>query len=193
MVETTLTFLKKESTPATVLLSIAVGKYGLDCFEWFPALLRKELHEDCDVDITDLQADKIQAAIIILTTDLFETNWQVFNVCVRLLNNEYADFETFEPLEAEFIAGAMPEIEYLRNGDEDGIIFSDEVNVYAGLVFSEYGCSKAPDVFPTAIMPTGLNDGDMKDKNEALKEMYQAKKDHLEQTIKKSEEIHQVD
>lgn len=187
MSELPLTFLRDPNAPAIALLAVAVGKYGPECFEWDPALLRKEIHEDFDVDLTDLQADKLQAAITIITTDFFESNWQIFNCCILLLNNEHADLQTFDSVEAEHIAAAMPEIEYLRNEDEDGMKFSDEVNAYAGLIFSEYGCSKAPDIFPTALMPSGQADGSMLEKNDALRELYQAKKDWLEKYIKRVE------
>jgi hypothetical protein len=183
-----LTFLRDPNAPATALLAVAVGKFGIqNCLSWDPALLRKEIHEDFDVELTDLQADKLQAAIEIISSDVFPTSWQVFNVCIRLLNGEHADFDIFQPLEAELIAGAMPEVEYLATMDPDGMKFSDEVNAYVGLIFSDYGCSRAPDIFPTAIMPKCLGEDDMTEKNAALNELYKAKKEWLEKYLKRAE------
>ena len=181
MFDTPLTFLRDQDAPATALLAVVTQKYGTVCYDWDPAVLRKEIEEDFSVKLTDLQFDRLQAAITILTTDHFESNWHVFNVCIHLLNGEYADFTTLDPIEAEHIAGAMPEIELLRNDDEDGIKFSDEVNAYTGLIFYDYGCSKAPDIFPTAQMPRHTVEADTTEKSEALRELYQAKKTYLEE------------
>jgi hypothetical protein len=181
MYDTPLTFLRDKDAPAAALLAVAVQKYGTACFEWEPEVLRKELEEDFSVTLSDLQSDRLQTAITILTTDHFESNWHVFNVCIHLLNNEHADFTSLDPIEAEYIAGALPEIELLRNDDEDGIKFSDEVNAYAGLIFYEYGCGKAPNIFPTALMPHYVVETDNAEKDEALSELYQAKKARLEE------------
>ncbi len=180
--------LKDPNLPAVALLTIAVNKYGLTCFDWEPFILRKELEEDLGITLTDLQSDKLQAAITIFTTDSFESDWHTFNVCVHLLNNEHASFDTLDPIDAESIAAILPELEVLRNDDE-GLTFSDEVNAYAGLIFYEYGCSKAPDIFPTAIMPAAV-EADMTEKNEALSELYKAKKLHLEQLLKQIEQFY---
>ena len=187
MFETPLSLLRDQNAPASVLLAVVIAKYGTECFDWESEILRAEVDDDFGVKLTDLQADKLQAAITILTTDHFESNWHVFNVCVHLLNGEHADFDTLEPVEAEQIAAIMPEVAFLRN-DDDGITFSDEVNAYVGLIFSEYGCISAPTIFPTAIMPTGLNfniQASMLEKNEALSEMYQAKKEQLDNYLTK--------
>lgn len=176
MYETSLKFLRDEHAPGSVLLAVALNKYGTECLEWEPEILRLELEEDFGLKLTDLQSDKLQAVITLYTTDQIESNWHAFNVACHVMNNEYVDHEVFDyPLEAEYIVSVMPEIEFLRN-DETGITFSPEVNAYAGLIFYEYGCSKPPTLFPTAIMPQCAVDADMTEKNAALEELYRAKK-----------------
>lgn len=174
MFDTPLALLRDQDAPGTVLLAVALGKYGTECFDWEPEILRLELEDDFGLKLTDLQSDKLQAVITLYTTDQIESNWHAFNTACHVMNNEYVDHAVFDyPLEAEYIVGALPEIEFLRN--EDGIAFSPEVNAYAGLVFYEYGCSKAPTLFPTAIMPACV-DSDMVEKDAALDELYRAKK-----------------
>lgn len=192
MYSTPLTFLKDPHAPGSVLLAVALNKYGTECFKWEPSSLRYELEEDFSVKLTDLQADKLQAAITLYTTDQIESNWHAFNVACHVLNNEYVDHEIFDyPLEAEYIIGVLPEFEFLRN-DEDGIVFSPEVNAYAGLVFYEYGCSKPPTLFPTAIMPEGVVEGDMTEKNAALDELYKAKKASLEKYLAAVQSVYTI-
>jgi hypothetical protein len=170
---------------------VALAKYGTECFNWEPELLRKEIEEDFNIEMSDLQSDKLQTAILIYTTDQFESNWHAFHVGCHLLNNEYADHVVFDqPLEAEYIIGALPEINFLRA--DDGIKFSDEVNAYAGLTFAEYGCAKPPTLFPTAIMPKGLVDAEMAEKNAALDELYQAKKDSLDKYLAKVQKAYTI-
>ena len=193
MYDTPITFLKDENTPASILVSILIAKYGTELFDWDPAVLRKEIEEDFGVELTEVQSDKIQAVITIITTDLFETNWHVFTCCVNAMSGEYIDPEVMAPVEAEYIAGILPEVELLRNEDHEGIEFSDEVNAYAGLIFAEYGCGRAPTIFQSAIMPKGyVADADMTEKNAALSEIYQAKKESLNSYIKRIRDLYTV-
>ena len=192
MYETPLALLRDQDAPGSVLLAIALAKYGTECFEWEPEILRLELEEDFGIKLTDLQSDKLQAVLTLYTTDQVESNWHAFNTACHVMNNEHVDHTVFDyPLEAEYIIGALPEFEFLRN-DEDGITFSPEVNAYAGLVFYDYGCSKPPTLFPTAIMPAGVVDADMTEKNAALEELYKAKKESLERYLLKVKKAYTV-
>ena len=70
--------LKDEKAPVLVLLSLVTKEYGKECYDWDPLVLKAELQEDFDLELSDLQSDKIQAGITILTTDQYETNVPVF-------------------------------------------------------------------------------------------------------------------
>lgn len=77
--------LKDESTFAFVLLSIILNKYTGEDDEFpqdyidEPALLFKEIEEDFKIKLPEDNEDKINAALTVLTTDLFYTNANVFN------------------------------------------------------------------------------------------------------------------
>ena len=185
MYELTLTHLRKEDTCAFVLLSIAIKQFGVECFQWEPELLRKELEEDNNVKLKDLLSDKLQAAIIVLTTNSFEKQWEVFEKCTHLFNNTPDDFSVLSPLEAEEIASALAEVHAIRDREEDQFEFSDEVNVYAGLVFYEYGLSKAPDIFPSAIIPHYAVECNDDNKNEALNNIYHARFTFLREMVER--------
>lgn len=177
-----LMYLRDPQTSGVVLLYLAMYYYDTDCFEWEPELLRKEFEEDFNVHLTDLQSDKLQAAITIMTTDLYEQDWCVFETISHLLSNHHDDFENLNPAEAEEIINSLVEVELIKRGDTDGIQFSDDVNAYAGIAFFEYGMHRAPDLFSSAIVPF-LKPGDDREKNEALKELYDNRKTHIESQL----------
>jgi hypothetical protein len=167
------------------LLSVVIKKYGVECFEWESVILRNEIETDFDFELTDLQSDKIQAGITVLTTDMYESDIRTFEVCTRLFNSAAQDFEDFEPLEAEELISGMTEVMLLKMENLD---FTPDVNAYAGEVFFNYGFCKAPKLFPTAIIPDGKPvTCDDSEKNEALQEIFDERiktvKDFLDKMI----------
>lgn len=162
--------LKDEKAPVLVLIALITKEYGEECYHWEPLVLKAELQEDFEVELSDLQSDKIQAGITILTTDQYETNVPVFETLNYLLNNQPDDLEDFNPLEPEELICGLTEA-YLIRGEK--LDFSPEVRVYAGLVFHEYGMHKPPTLFPEAIMKE--REGNDDSKNEALQELFDEK------------------
>jgi hypothetical protein len=183
MYDSVISLLKDKGTPASVLLTIVFEEYGADCFDWEPEVLRLEILSDFGVELVPIQSDKLQAAITIMSTDHFEHDWHSFNSCIHALNGEPFDYEEVYPIDAEQIVAAMPEIEMLRNNFlADGLSYSDEVNAYAGFIFSDYGLILAPEEFPTALMPSLQGEYTLDsqvEKREALDEIYKAKKAKL--------------
>jgi hypothetical protein len=161
-----------DNAPLMAVLWAVTKDYGTKSFEWVPTILRNEIETD-NCEISDLQADKIQAAITMATTNMFETDIRTFEVCSRLSLCRSQDFEDFEPLEAEEIVSGLVDIHLIKGEKLD---FSTEVQVYVGKVFYDYGFHNAPEIFPTAILPEGRKtEGDDSTKNEALKEIFDRK------------------
>ena len=183
--DSVISLLKDKATPASVLVTILFDEYGSAFLDWEPEIVVLEVLEDFGVELSATQSDKIQAAIIIMSTDHFEWDWHTFNSCIHALNNEPFNYDTFYPISAEQIAAVMPEVEMLTtNFLGEGLRFSDEVNTYAGFIFSEYGLFFAPSEFPTAIMPSlqgEYNLDSQVEKKEALAEIFLAKKDKLKE------------
>jgi len=174
--------LKDENAPVSALLSVVIKNYGTECFEWESIILRNEIENDFDFELTDLQSDKIQAGITVLTTDMYESDIRTFEVCTRLFTSTAQDFEDFDPLEAEELISGLTEVMLLKM---ENLNFTSSVNAYAGEVFFEYGFCRAPKLFPTAIMPEGKPVVcDDLEKNEALQEIFDEKikivKDYLD-------------
>ena len=189
MYDTIIGLLKDKAIPGAALLAIAVTEYGTECFNWEPSVLRAELSDDFGTELTEAQSDKLQAAIIVVSTDHFESNWHVFNTAIHCLNNEPVDYDVYDPIDAEQLASAMAEVQILRNDFVDNDLkFDDEVNAYAGMIFSEYGLLFKPTVFPTALMPNlqGEHFADSQtEKQAALDEVYTAKKTQVLEYLEK--------
>jgi hypothetical protein len=162
--------LKDEKAPVLVLVALVVKKYGTDCLMWEPEVLKAELQEDFEVELTDLQSDKIQAGMVLLTSNLYETDMSAFETINYLLNHQPDVLDEFNPLEPEELICGLTEAYLIRGEKMD---FSPEVRVYAGKVFHDYGMHKPPTLFPEAIMQE--REGDDSDKNEALQELFNEK------------------
>lgn len=170
---------RDEKAPAYALMTVTLRKYGMEALEYEPELLRAEIEKDYSIKLSDLQHDKIQAAFTVLLTDHFEHDWIVFQGCGHFFNNQPIECEDFQHLEAEEIAVALAEANLiLKDKLEDGekLEYGDEVRAYMGIAFYEYGLHKAPSIFPKAIMPKSVEGPAAveKEKNEALKEIFDA-------------------
>jgi len=166
--------LKDEKIPGFALLAIVTDKYGTDCYNWQPEDIKKSISDDFGVELSDLQSDKLQAAIIVLATDMYEYQWETFAVISHVLAGVCENFENVDPdeVEAEEVIRALAEVTLIKNAEHEPLQFNDEVRAFAGLVFEKYGFSKPPKLFVSAIMPPFVKECDDTEKNEALQEMY---------------------
>lgn len=170
-----LSILRDDHAPVIALVAAVIRQYGTAALEWQPELLRNEIESDFEISLTDLQSDKIQAGFTVLTTDLFEAQWEVFKTVCHLLNNTPDSFEDHTQLEAEELATAIAHYRLLIGEDEEKAKFSDEVRAYAGVVFYHYGMSEPASIFPTALMPPSAVKADPTEKNEALSLLFNLK------------------
>lgn len=171
--------LSDSKAPAIALLRLAIKEYGNECFEWEPLVLKAELQRDLDCELSDLQSDKLQAAITLLTTNTYENFISVFETFNHLFNHQHAHLEELDPLEAEELILGLTEAYLIRGESLD---FSPEVRVYAGQIFHDYGMHKPPALFPEAIMRE--RDGEDTEKNEALQEIFDEKIKTVEEYLK---------
>ena len=171
MTKFSLDVLKDEKAPAIALVAVVVRKYGMEASEWQPEFLRDELKSDFGVEISDLQSDKIQAGFTILTTDAFQSQWEVFKTVCHLLNNTSDSFDDPTPLEAEELASALAHYKLFVDDGDDMPPFSDEVKAYIGVVLYHYGMSEPALIFKDALMPHSVK-ADPSEKNAALGEIY---------------------
>lgn len=171
--------LEDDKAPVTALIYLVTKEYGKECYAWEPAVLKAELQEDYDCTLSDLQSDKIQAGLLLLTTDMYETNIKLFETINYLLNNQPDNIDEFNPLEAEELICGLTEAYLIRS---EKLTFSPEICVYAGQIFYEYGMHCPPKLFSQAIMQE--REGNDDDKNEALQEIFDEKIKSVEEYMK---------
>lgn len=175
-------FLNDESS-AIELLSAFLNEFKLDALEWEIEVIRQEIDKRIEGEISEFNFDKLNAAMTVLVTDRYENDWFAFEVINHLLCNQPVDTESLDPLEAEELVAGLAEALLIKEStvsedDKELVNFSDEVRAYAGLIFRDYGMTKAPDMFPRAIVLSvnteGCEESD-KEKNEALNEIARSK------------------
>lgn len=176
--------LKDEQAPAFALLLVVLAKYISEepgkgaVMTWEPEILREEIRLDFGLSISELQSDKLQAAITLLTTNMYEQDWRCFEFINHIFCNNLVDAEDHHPLEAEELVEGLAHASAILDDDEERLkVWHDDVRAYAGQVFWNYGLSAPPAVFPTAIMPTSSpssNEEIAKEKNEVLNDLFQA-------------------
>jgi hypothetical protein len=174
---------KDKSAPAFALLGITLKKYGVESLEYDPELLRHQIEKDYDIHLEDIQMDKLQAAMAVMLTDSFYTDWRVFETTCHLFHNEPVIADLLNPLDAEDIAVGIAEAAMIKmdtGSTSEDLIFDQEVRAYAGRIFHDYGLFKAPKIFPSAILPKGAGNADNDaDKNAGLKELFDAHTEHI--------------
>lgn len=145
-------YLESPETFATTLLAIVIDNYGTEAMEWEPETLLHELRDDFNVDIPQINHEKLQALITALTTDLFYTDWITFNYICEALNNDPVSYDVLDPATPEQMAWAVTELALNEESDETPE-WDDEVRRYIGANLSGFGMNRPPDILKMAILP----------------------------------------
>jgi len=176
--------LEDQSAPIVALLLVVTHQLGVESYHWEPEMLRFQLNEEFDMELTEQQSDRIQAAILLLTTDKYENNPNAFETMTHLFNGKHATFDALEPLEVEEMVSGMADAYLTRH---EKIEFSPEVRAYAGRLFYDYGFSAPPDMCPDAILPAVAEKVECNndEKNASLNELFAARVEHVKQYLDK--------
>jgi hypothetical protein len=181
-----------EDTHATVLLLIAVDKYGTEVLGWAPETIRSELKDDFVVNISKQTLDKIMAAIAIVTTNYFYKDVLKFIELVNILSGDDAEPAEFDPATAGEILWGLSESFLLwppeGNDNSDDTQFSPEVLEYMKQVLQDEGYMSSPDLLGVSgfdnsgfVRDTWADDPEM---YQAIYEVQQQKLEHLKQSLK---------
>ncbi len=139
-------------TYATTLLVWALDTFGPEVLEWHPTTVKMEIEAAAGVKVPKANLDKLLAAIVVVTTDLFFKDAARFVQLANVLAGDDFEPDEFEPADAAECAWAVSEALLLVPPDEDDPEpFSDEVRRYIGHVLKEEGFVRPPDVLRVAI------------------------------------------
>jgi len=148
--------LNNDNVFASVILAICVNSFGTECFDWEPDTLIMELEEDFNIQLSQVNRDKLNAILTVITTDQFYKDpvvfWQVGNV----LSGTPANFVTgADPLTVDEAAWAAVEAALIDmpDGDLPQPSYSSQVSAMVGAILKSEGFSRPPQFLKFATMP----------------------------------------
>lgn len=125
---------------------------GYKALHWHPRTVREHLQNHWGVQMTQANFDKLMAAIMIVTTDLFFKNANRFiKLCTVLCGNEFNphQFEAADALECAW--GCTEALLLHPPSEDDPEPFSNEVRHYITHVLKDEGFVTPPDILRIAI------------------------------------------
>lgn len=146
-------FLADPDSYATVLLAILIDCYGTEAVGWDPSTIRLELQDDFQLQLPQVNFDKLMAAISVLTSDEFYQRLSRFiPICNVMSGSEYTP-GLFDPADAYECAWGLTEAMLISPPESDEP-FADDIRRYIGKVLDEEGIKAAPDLLQIAIRDT---------------------------------------
>lgn len=130
-----------------VLLSLLIRLYGIEAMDWDPTTIRMEVQDDLECRIPGRVFDQLQAALTLVTTDIFYTEVESFDsICRALCRKRLQTFSSF-PV-ARDIAWAVTEARLLDpepvHQEDDETPYSIDVQTYIALALKSEGIHGTP-------------------------------------------------
>jgi len=142
----------------TTLISAFIKEYGSGALSWEPLTIQLEIQDDEKLtSVPEITMDKLQAAMVVLTTNQFYQYIEAFENVGKVLNLSPPDFQIATPLSPEEAAWAVIEARIfdpaLYAGDN---AYSPEVLHYIRACMDSAGiCMPYPEIFKKLKVPAG--------------------------------------
>lgn len=130
---------------ATTLLTILIDHFGDEALKWHPTTRRMELEQTFGVDLPVINGDKLNAGIMLLTSDGFFKRESVFVQICNVLSGTPFAYADFDRADVDECAWGITEAMLLAAPEEEEP-FSDEIRGYIGKVLKDEGIKTPPDV-----------------------------------------------
>ena len=138
--------LQNEETYATSLMALLLSEFTEDILYFEPESIWLDVRDVYGVEIPQVNKDKVQAMINLLTSNQLYVDPIVFNACCQAFNDQEVTFNSFEPVGVEEAAWGVIEIAL---NDKDGTPedkFSEEVKRFIGAIVDFRGLLTPPPV-----------------------------------------------
>lgn len=135
----------------TSLLALLVDHYDTEFLGWEFETLRQELLEDFGITMPEVNEQKVQALMTVLTSDAFFRDPVVFHHVACALCNEPVDLENFSPTEPDLAAWAAFEAVSIAGREHPP--FGEEVRRWLGVMLAEHGIHHKPKTLGFALFP----------------------------------------
>lgn len=148
--------LSNEEAFATSLMAIVLNEYGTEVFDWDPESLWMALAEDFGVSLRRVNKDKIQAMLLVYTSDLPFVSVEAFNNVCNVFGDSEANFARWDLLSPEEciwgVYEMMLNVGIDRRPNEPAPEYSHEVRRYIGVILENDGIFDPPDILRIAEM-----------------------------------------
>lgn len=144
-------FLSPDSFGTTLLIAL-FDSFGTECLQWEPETIELELNKLLGTDIPEENMDRLQAAMSVLTSNLFFISLEAFNLTCNSLNFSKMDGKTFIPADIEDIMWGITEVNLLLGADAKDNEFSRDIQLYVGKILESEGILDPPSILSFADM-----------------------------------------
>ena len=149
------TYAADEDMTATALLAIAMDLYGTECFEWLPSTLIGELEQDLRVDLPQVNVNRLNAAIALLTTDSFYRDPLAFMHTCRMLWGDQGYPSADDQTPPDPVATAWGVFEASMLDPDHAQKYTEDVKTTVGMILQQNGIQKPPKTLhDVTIMPS---------------------------------------
>jgi len=135
-----------EDMTATALLAIVLDLYGTEALEWLPSTLVQEIETDLRIDLPQININRINAAIALMTTDSFYRDPLAFIHTCHMLWADTAPPDADDQSPPSPIATAWGVFEASLLDPENSRKYSEDVKGTIGVILQQVGIRKPPKV-----------------------------------------------
>lgn len=132
-------FTSERITPS-VLGDVLSEKYGKEWLGWTPETTYQTITQDFHTEIHPINKEKLNAVKLLLLTDDFWKEWQVFAPCIKAFNHLIPHFGMADECSPGEMAWGVSEADKIRSEP-----FSDEVILYVRANCLNHGLVLYPD------------------------------------------------
>jgi hypothetical protein len=133
-------------TFATTACAVLMDKFGAEFLSWDPTALALSVRQHCGASLPPMLDDKIQAASVVLTTNLFDVSVETFTSVCNVFNGRLIDGVQFIPATLQDVMWGVLEAGILQGRTYLPGDFSHSIALYGGVVLSEEGIYDPPGV-----------------------------------------------
>lgn len=149
-------FEDKQTFASTMLIACTSIVGSVEWFDWDPIALKAEIRDACGAHLPAVNADKIQALVLAMTTNQFYESLEAFIGICNALDGDGSDFSTFDPADVKEMAWAVTEVainDQQHAGADD--LFCDEIKAYIGVQAGVEGFRELPKPLTFGVSPKG--------------------------------------
>lgn len=128
----------------TTLTTIILEHFGTEALEYHPETIIKDLEDEFDIEIPEINKTKINAGITLLTTDLFNNSLSGHLTLTLALNNIPVDPDVFVPSNVAEEAWGIIEAAAIDDESYNPDSYSPEIQEYIRLLLNYEGFVHVP-------------------------------------------------